>query len=189
MPRIKIDTRIIMPKIVNLQNYRAKALEQRSYGAWQKRFGESYGIHTKLSDLSDKTLYYLALPGDNSTNAFYEFIMGVLGLGAFSKFHYLENITQLMVVDIHLFLADQIRFELMRRLTWLQGFPTEDNALLEMVQQRDALKAKCKENPPVLAESHPQYDDYQQRTRGDKEVFIRRLLQQALDVFKKRLEE
>ena len=178
-----------MPKIVNLQNYRAKALEQRSYGPWQKRFGESYGIHIKLSDLSDKTLYYLALPGDSSTNAFYEFIMGVLGLGAFSKFHYLENEDQLMVVDIHLFLADQVRFELMRRLTWLQGFPTEDNALLEIVQQCDALKTKCNENPPVLARSHPQYDDYQKRTRGDKEVFIRRLLQEALDVFKKRLDE
>ena len=59
-----------MPKIVNLQNYRTKALEKRSYGPWQKRFGESYGIHTKLSDFSDKTLYYLALPGDSSTNAF-----------------------------------------------------------------------------------------------------------------------
>jgi hypothetical protein len=178
-----------MPKIVNLQNYRAKALEQRSYGPWQKRFGESFGIHTKLSDLSDKTLYYLALPGDSSTNAFYEFIMGVLDIGVFSKFHYLENKHQLMVVDIHLFMADQVRFELMRRLEWLQGFPTEDNALLEMVQQHDALKAEGQDNPPVLAESHPQYDDYQKRTRGDKEVFIRCLLQEALDVFKKRLEE
>ena len=178
-----------MPKIVNLQNYRAKALEQRSYGPWQKRFGESYGIHTKLSDLSDKTLYYLALPGDSSTNAFYEFIMGVLGLGAFSEFHYLENKDQLMVVDIHLFLADQVRFELMRRLAWLQDFPTENNAMIEIVQQCDALKTKCKENPPVLARSHSQYDDYQKRTRGDKEVFIRRLLQEALDVFKKRLDE
>ena len=178
-----------MPKIVNLQNYRAKALEQRSYGPWQKRFGESYSIHTKLSDLSDKTLYYLALPGDSSTNAFYEFIMGVLDMGMFSQFHYLENKDQLMVVDIHLFMADQVRFELMRRLEWLQGFPSEDNALLEMVQQHDAIKAKGQDNPPLLAESHPQYDDYQKRTRGDKEVFIRCLLQEALDVFKKRLEE
>ncbi|UCE55751.1 MAG: hypothetical protein JSV31_09955, partial [Desulfobacterales bacterium] len=93
-----------MTKIVNLQTYRNKALEQRSFGPWQKRFGETYGIQTMLSDLSDKTLYYLALPGDNSSNAFYEFIMGVLYLGPAPKFHYLENKDQLMVVDIHLFL-------------------------------------------------------------------------------------
>ena len=60
------------------QTYRNKALEQRSFGPWQKRFGETYRIRTRLSDLSEKTLYYLALPGDNSSNAFYEFIMGVI---------------------------------------------------------------------------------------------------------------
>ncbi len=177
-----------MPKVVNFQNYRDQALRQRSYGPWEKRFGESYGIHTRVSDISDKTLYYLALPGDSSTNAFYEFIMAVLGLGASVKLHYLENKDQLMVVDVHLFLADQVRFELMRRLGWLQGFPNENNTLLEMVQKFDALKAASKENPPVLAESHPQYSNYQKQTSGDKEVFIRRLLQEALDVFKKRFE-
>jgi hypothetical protein len=178
-----------MTKIVNLQSYRNKALEQRSFGPWQKRFGETYGIRTMLSDLSEKTLYYLALPGDNSSNAFYEFIMGVLDLGPASKFHYLENKDQLLVVDIHLFLADQVRFELMRRLGWLQRFSTENNTLLETVQKSEKLKAMSKEAPPVLAETHPEYNDYQKLTRGDKEVFIRRLLQEALEVFKKRLEE
>ena len=40
-----------------------------------------------------------------------------------------------------------------------------------------------------IAESHPGYDEYQKLAFGDKEVFIRVLLQEALDVFKKRLEE
>jgi len=178
-----------MTKIVNLQTYRNKALEQRSFGPWQKRFGEPYGIRTRLSDISEKTLYYLALPGDNSSNAFYEFIMGVLDLGPAPKFHYLENKDQLMVVDIHLFLADQVRFELMRRLGWLQRFSTENNTLLETVQKSEELKAVSKEAPPVLAETHPEYNDYQKLARGDKEVFIRRLLQEALEVFKKRIED
>ena len=142
-----------MAKIVNLKSYRDKALEQRSFGPWQKRFGETYKSLTKLTDLSDKTLYYLALPGDNSSNAFYEFIMGALELGLGSKFRYLQNEDQLRVVDIHLFLADQVRFELMRRLGWLQNFPVENNTLLEMVQKNDALKATSREIPPVLAES------------------------------------
>lgn len=178
-----------MTKIVNLQTYRNKALGQRSFGPWQKRFGENYGIHTRLSDLSEKTLYYLALPGDNSSNAFYEFIMGVLDLGPAPKFHYLENKDQLMVVDIHLFLADQVRFELMRRLEWLQRFSAENTTLLEMVQKSEELKVASKDAPPVLAETHPEYNDYQKLARGDKEVFIRRLLQEALEVFKKRIED
>jgi hypothetical protein len=77
----------------------------------------------------------------------------------------------------------------MRRLGWLQSFPAENNTLLEMVRKTDELKATSRQIPPVLVESHPEYKDYQNLTRGDKEVLIRRLLQDALDVFKKRLDE
>lgn len=179
----------LMTKVVKLQAYREKALKRRSFGPWEKRFAEKYEISARLSDLSDKTIYYLALPGDNSTNAFYEFIMGVLDFGPPAAFHYLENKNQLHVVDIHLFVADQVRFELMRRLGWINAFSSESNTLLEMVQKCDVLKATAREIPPALAESHPEYHDYLELTRGDKEVLIRRLLQEALEVFKKRLEE
>jgi hypothetical protein len=178
-----------MSKVVKLQTYREKALRQRSFGPWEKRFGESYEISVRLCDLSDKTIYYLALPGDNSTNAFYEFIMGVLDLGPPAGFHYLDNRDQLNVVDIHLFVADQVRFELMRRLGWIKTFSVENNTLLEMVKKCNALKAAARETPPILAESHPEYHNYPELTRGDKEVLIRRLLQEALEVFKTRLEE
>jgi hypothetical protein len=57
-----------MTKIVDLQSFRERALEQKSYGPWQKRFGESYGAHTRISDLSDKTLFGLAQPGETSTS-------------------------------------------------------------------------------------------------------------------------
>ena len=77
----------------------------------------------------------------------------------------------------------------MRRLGWVTSFSAEKNALLEMVQKGNEFKATAREIPPALAESHPEYDDYQELTRGDKEVLIRRLLQEALEVFKKRLEE
>jgi len=178
-----------MTKVVKLQTYREKALKRRSFGPWEKRFGESYDISVRLGDLSDKTIYYLALPGDHSTHAFYELIMGVLDLDQTAGFHYLDNTDQLNVVDIHLFVADQVRFELMRRLGWVTSFSAEKSTLLEMVQMCDPLKATAREIPPALVESHPEYDDYQDLTRGDKEVLIRRLLQEALEDFKKRLEE
>ena len=178
-----------MTKVVKLQTYREKVLKRRSFGPWEKRFGEGFDISARLSDLSDKTVYYLSQPGDNSTNAFYEFIMGALDLGPPAGFHYLENRDQLHVVDVHLFVADQVRFELMRRLGWINAFSAENNSLLDMVHKCDALKKTAREIPPALAESHPEYQDYMQLTRGDKEVLIRRLLQEALEVFKKRLDE
>ena len=176
-----------MTKVVDLQTYRIRALEQRGLGPWQKRFGESFDSTTRTVDLSDSTLYYLAQPGESSSIAYYEFIMGVLELGAAPKFQYLNNRDQMMVVDIHLFLADQIRFEMMRRLEWIRTLEGGQYSLLNMVQEFEKIKTKCRQNPPTLAERNPDYASYTQLTVGDKEVFIRRMLQEALDAFKERL--
>jgi hypothetical protein len=43
-----------MSKLVDLHDYRTKAVEQKVFGPWQKRFGETYHLETRLSDLSDK---------------------------------------------------------------------------------------------------------------------------------------
>lgn len=176
-----------MDKIVDLQAYRTKAVEQRGFGPWHKRFGESYGEKTRLSDLSERTLYLLALPGENNTVAFYELIMGILSLGGAPKFYYLDKGEQMIVMDIHLFLADQVRFEMMRRLGWLDTFACERYTLLEMVQAFDKVKAQCQDNPPELSKSHPGYDAYSELTGGDKEAFIRRMLRKALESFKERI--
>jgi hypothetical protein len=176
-----------MTKIVDLQTYRTRALELRGFGPWQKRFGESFDSTTRMIDLSDQTLYYLAQPGESSSVAYYEFIMGVLDLGAAPKFHYLGNSDQMLVVDIHLFLADQTRFEMMQRLKWIGTFEGGKYSLLSMVQEFEKIRTKCREHPPALADSNPEYSTYTQLTPGDKEVFIRRMLQEALEAFKERL--
>jgi hypothetical protein len=176
-----------LTNIVNLKSYRARAIEQKGFGPWHKRFEEPYGEKTRLSDLSEKTLYLLALPGEDSAVAFYELIMGILDLGAAPKFHYLDREKQMMVMDIHLFLADQVRFELIRRLGWLKNFFCEKYRLLEMVQDFNKIKARCKDNQPELVESHPDYPTCKKLTRMDREVFIRRMFPKALETFKERL--
>jgi len=178
-----------MTKIVDLQSFRERALEQKSYGPWQKRFGESYGAHTRIADLSDKTLFSLAQPGESSSIAFYELIMGALDLGPSAKFYYLANDEQMRVVDIHLLLADHVRFEMMRRLGWLRNLPCGRYSLVEMVQQFEAVKQQARQNPPELTDTHPEYGTYRQLTGGDKEVFIRRMLRDAIEAFKKQLGE
>jgi hypothetical protein len=176
-----------MTNVVDILAYRAKAVEQRAFGPWEKRFGESYHINTKLSDLSDTALYFLAQPGENSAVAFYELIMGILDLGPATKFNYLPNREQITVVDIHLFLADQVRFEIMRRLKWLINLPCEKYGLVEMVQGFDIVKSECKGTFPELAGSHPDYPAYAQLPHSERESFIRRMLRDALETFKDRL--
>jgi hypothetical protein len=181
------DTGFAMTKIINLQSYRTIALEKRIFGPWKKRFGETYGLKTLLSDLSDKVLYYLAQPGEPSSLAYYELIMGVLNFGTASNFHYLNNENKMLVVDTHLFLADQVRFEMMWRLEWIKYFEGKKFALIELVQNVQNIRTKYREKPPELAASNPDYHSYTKLTRADKEVFIRRMLQKALEAFTERV--
>lgn len=177
-----------MAKIINFQKYQTRVVEQRGFNPWLKRFGESYGQTTRLSDISDRTLYFLAVPGELSNVAFYELIMGILDLGEASEFHNIDRDKQMQVMDIHLFLVDIVRFEMMHRLGWIDKLPCEGYSLLEMVQDFDKLKLKCKGKPPELLENHPDYHAYRELTRKDKESFIRRLLNNALETFNKKIE-
>ena len=176
-----------MTKIVDLHHYRTQMVEQRAFGPWRKRFGETYDANTRLSDLSDKTLFFLAQPGEESSMAYYEIIMGVLDLGPATKFNYLASEQQMRVVDIHLFLADQMRFEMMRRLKWLDALYCQNNSFVEMVQDFERIKTSCSEKPPELAPFHPGQATYRKLAARDKEVFIRQLLREALEEFEKQI--
>jgi hypothetical protein len=179
----------MMAKIVDLKSFRDRSLEQKCFGAWQLRFGETYSVGTRVCDLSDKTVFFLAQPGESSSLAFYELIMGALDLGPAAKFYYLVNDEQMRVVDIHLLLADQVRFEMMRRLGWVQEFPGNHLRLAEAVRNFEAAKQQARLSPPQLNETHPEHAAYCRLTSCDKEVFIRRLLREAIDAFRKQLGE
>jgi hypothetical protein len=171
-----------MSKVVNLQAYKSKITEERAFGLWHKRFKDSFNLDTKLSDLADATIYSLACPGEESTEAFYEIIMGAYDYGPPLNFPYLDNDQKMLVVDIHLFLADQIRFEMMKRLGWLKKLPYDTNHLVEIVLNYNRLKKKAES--PSLDPSFPNYDAYQDYNSKDREAVIRSLLPVALETFK-----
>ena len=176
-----------MAKIVDLQAYRTRNLVHRAFGPWRRRLDENYDETTCLADLSDKTLHLLAVPGEKSSAAYYELIMGILDMGDPARFYYLEKGQQLLVVDTHLFIADQVRFEMMKRLGWVADYYCQQNSLLNMVQNVDELKMQSRSTPPLLSESHPQYSEYRDLPQTEKEAFIRRLLPKALEAFQNKL--
>jgi hypothetical protein len=176
-----------MADIVNLRSYQTKVAEKKGFSPWRKRFGEVYSRKTTLSDLSERTLYFLACPGEENAVAFYELIMGILGIGEALKFYYLELTEQMIVMDIHLFLVDQVRFEIMRRLGWANRCPCTKQSILEMVQSFEKVKARVERKPPELSKFHPDFSAYEKVSGMDKEVFIRRMFPKALEVFKKKI--
>ena len=176
-----------MNKIVDLETYRTQALEQRYFGAWEKRFDEKFALSDRVGDISDKTLYQLACPGDESNQAFYEIIMGSLDLGSAVTFSALEDDHKLRVIEVHLFLVDIIRFELMRRLEWLTGSLFTNVRIVDLVPPTEKIKDRYRNQPLKLATTHPMYESYRNLIPRERETFIRGLLTSALEAFGRRV--
>jgi hypothetical protein len=176
-----------MGEIVDLESYRIRALEKRAFQRWQKRFSQGFGRGVRLCDLSDQTLMKLAQPGENSASAYYDLILAVLDMGRGRQFSALNKESQLRVVDIHLFLSDQMRFEMMRRLGWVESFPAADHLLVALVADFEKHREACRKHPPTLSHSRTDYDQYASLSPRDREGFVRRLLPSALEAFRLRL--
>lgn len=176
-----------MEKIVKLSDYRRQVFQNKIYGYWKQHLGETFDLNCRMRDLSDRVLYLLSQPGDASTQLFYQLIMGILDFGKADDFFYLDNHQKLTVVDIHMFLADHGRFEMMRRLGWLKNHTCLQHPLVIIVQRFHEIKAGCQDDFPTLVSTHPDYTTYQRLIQREKQVFIRRKLHDALEAFKNRL--
>ncbi|MBT7712708.1 MAG: hypothetical protein HN745_13360 [Deltaproteobacteria bacterium] len=173
-----------MTKLVNLNQFRMNQTSARGFASWRKRFNEPLYHHTRFSDLENSTIHILAQPGENSSLIFYELIMDILNLGNVNKFSFLKPVDRLQVIDIHLFLADLVRFEMMHRIEWIVSYTDCDQSLIELVPRHDASDYSRYSNPPQLSESHPLFASFTEKIPREKEVMIRQLFGDALNVFK-----
>jgi hypothetical protein len=178
-----------MTSIVGIDAFKQKTAAKRCFAAWQRRFGLRFDPSTRFSDLPDAILLTLSRPGQEAAAAFWELILGALGLGGCQGFDELSPDRRMAVVDSQLYLADQARFELMVRLGWVADYPGAGACLLDLVLGLGKAKNQAGTGHCLrLAASHPDYPAYEKLTPGDREMFIRRLLPLALEVFRLRLE-
>ena len=173
-----------MADIVRLSDIREQNALRAGFRPWLSRFGQRFSRNTCLEDLRPETLSCLAEPGDGSSNLINALIIGFLELGEDLPFDALESRFQQRVLDIHLFLADQIRFEMMSRLGWLSACSANRYPLFTMVRDFDDAQKACQDQPPQLAPTHPLFAEYKRLIHRDQQVFIRRMLPSALEAFK-----
>ncbi len=178
-----------MAEILEFDQQRRRLAAKRGFAAWTKRFSELFDENTSLEDLSDSTLGALIQGGEDSSMLLYEVIMGIMRLGRGAKFHDLESGEKLTVTDITLFLLDQARFEAMRRLGWVENSPVSRVPIPDLIEQFSTIYSAMKNYTPELHPSHPRYREYQEVFEGDRPVFVRKLLPDALESFRKRDEE
>ena len=173
-----------MAKVIVLNEYRDATALRAGFGPWERTFGERFGADTGLADLSNLTLSRLAEPGDESAALLYSLIIGFLGYGQSETFDSLDSEKQGYVLEVHLFISDQLRFEMMHRLGWLDLFAGHQFTLFEIVRDYERVKQVCQEQLPQLVKDHPGWSEYRLLVDRDRQVFIRRMLTDALAAFK-----
>ena len=173
-----------MAKIIPLSAYKEQTAIRDGFQFWRTLFDETFDGETRLSDLKPETLSYLAEPGEKSTEALHALIIGFSGHGISTTFDALGSSVQSRILDIFLFLSDQIRFEMMLRLGWLEHYWGNRHPLFKMVTAFERIKERCQIHWPTLAKDHCEYEQYTALIERDQQVFIRRMFPSALAAFK-----
>jgi hypothetical protein len=172
-------------QILEMREKKRQLTAKKGFQGWTRRFTESYDENTRLEDLSDSTLEVLIRGGEESSMPLYELILGVKGLGMGPRFYFMESGDKMAVMDITLFLLDQLRFEAMRRLGWVEDHPTFHAHLVDLVEQFTGRFSAIRNQTPPLSPGHPRYREYAETYEGDRSAFVRRLIPQVLEVFGK----
>lgn len=175
--------------VLDFQKKRRRLVARRAFQNWVRRFSDHFDENTTLAGLSDTTLGFLIRGGEEDLLPIYDFILGVLGWGGGVHFYDLEGSKKMYVMDISLFLLDQLRFESMKRLGWVEDFPTRHIFLLDLVEQYGEHFSSRRHETPFLSPTHPFYGEYEKTFEGDRGLFIRRLIPDALQAYIKRESE
>ena len=169
-----------MTDVVDIGKAKIEMTVRRGYRNWSSRFGEDFGLSTRLSHISLRTLEHLAEGRENSTFYLYDLIMGLENLGSGFEFNELHPKEKMFVLDRHLFLLDRVRFEYMKRLGWLDSYAGEEFTVVEVITKFEDLAPGLQAKTPLLHEDHLQYGEYCKMTPFEKEEFIRKLISKAL---------
>jgi hypothetical protein len=180
-----------LAEVIELEQFRRKLAADQGFRTWLKRFREQFGPQTCLGDLSDNTLLFLATPGDENLYVIFDLIMGAKGWGTSTRFILddLNSLTKQRILDLSLRLLDYFRFEILRRLGWVEGPAEADLPLLTLLEAVGSAPANQATPAPSLVPEHPAYADYAGLIPSERHIFIRRLIPSALAEFRGRLEK
>jgi hypothetical protein len=180
-----------MAEVIEMEQFRRKLAADQGFRTWLHRFREQFGPQTRLGDLSDSTLLFLATPGDENLYVIFDLVMGAKKWGTSTRFILddLPSQTKQRILDLSLRLLDHFRFEILGRLGWVESPSEAGLPLLALLEVADSAPANQATPAPALAPDHPAYSDYDNLIPSERHVFIRRLIPPALTEFRRRLEE
>ena len=169
-----------MSEVIDLQEAKLDMFVRRAFRNWKSAFQEEFGRDTQCAGLSQKTLVLLIQGKDKGTFYLFDLIMNLENLGAGFEFNELNPKEKIAVMDRYLFLLDRLRYEYMKRLGWLAGYPGEECTLVNLIRNFDACAPELQARTPLLSPDHSAYGKFCSMNSFEREEFIRKLIPEAL---------
>lgn len=176
-----------MADITYLDSYKSQRMNDRIHHFWQEQFSEVYNSQFGFTSISDKSLLFLAQPDEKSTFLLFQLIIHALELNPSDDFSTLQSSQKSKVLDIQLFLADRIRFEMMKRLGWLENYNGQSTSIMEIISEFGRFQYKDNQHPPQLSKNHQNYREFLELIDRDKGVFVRKLFPDLIEAFEKNM--
>ena len=166
-------------EIVDLDSYKLAKAAARGRATVKGRLKIELTAQMTAVDLPDKALAFLIRPDPVVAGYLQELVAKIMGLGP--GFDSLNRSDRVKVIDSHLLLADQFRFEALRRLGWLLSYPGQEIPLVRLAL--NPLSILTAEKLLEMSPDHPDYPEFKLRRDTDGQVVIRRLIPEASRIF------
>jgi hypothetical protein len=174
-------------ELYRLGELRLNKTARRCFGRWERRLGYAPAASAKVGDLPDPVLGRLAELDNEATLALYDLVLGVRGWGAGERFLELQSKAKMEALDAFFFLADQVRFDLMRRLGWVEDLASQHYSLLEMAERPQDILAEFLPAVPRLTHKYHRRDELEQRLALEPGAVVRSLIPEALLIFRRKV--
>ncbi|MCX7822594.1 MAG: hypothetical protein N2260_04015 [Syntrophobacterales bacterium] len=173
-----------MGEVVDFREGRLKQIARLAFKGWEKKFNEAFSHTTTIGEVGHEVIKFFASGTPQSMQLLQAFVARCRHPREVQKTGYeqLEVSAKREIIDISLFILDQMRFEAMFRLGWISGFSSRVIPLIELAMDFEEYEWLQHETPQ-LHPTHALYPDFLNTYEADRKSFVRRLIPHLLEIF------
>ncbi len=176
-----------MAEIIHFPRRTPEASTERMLVKWATEMGYRISPRATVASLPDKLVLSLA-ESDPRGASLLEAMVCVVVLGKRQPLTALPPQTRMRLLELSLFLIDVVRFECMARLDWIEPQRVRELPLVEILSKEPS-ELKQLTGPHRLRQDHPHFHKFEALPLMEKETFVRRMIPQALELFRRKLKQ
>lgn len=175
-----------MADVIDFADFVGRRKGRQAFHRLLRRLGSDLGDLGRIRDLPDEVLLKMAEGGMEGSAILDELILAVHGIAA-THLREVSPAARMRFLDVSLFLIDQLRFEIMVRIGWVDPLPTRDIPLTDLIRS-DGEALRRLRATPSLKKGHPHHHRFRALLDPEKEAFLRKQIPVALELFRRKIQ-